>query len=229
MSRAGDDTAACDRFEREGLLGLEQGLPLDMHFDTCADCRAARQEHERLRAGLAGMGRTHAGRGDWQARVWAGLERRQARRRRRWLWLAAPAALAAAAAVLLLAGRPGPRGPALAYAIHRPHQGAAPLRGDHAQPGDTLAIRAVTGGAHAELRLYRDDRALVLRCSDEAPCTRRGDLLLASVPVDERGRYQIVFLHADRPLPAPTGTLDRDIADARAAGATVELRELDVL
>ena len=234
MSHAGTDdqaAAVCDRFEREGLLHLEQGLPLDTHFDTCADCRAARAEHERLRAGLAGMAHAHTGRADWQARVWAGLERRQARRRRRWAWLVAPAALAAAgaAAALLLIGRPGPEGPPLVFTIQRPHQGAAPLRSDHAQPGDTLAVRAVVGGAHGELRLYRDDRALVLRCSDEAPCTRDADLLLASVPLDERGRYQIVFLHADRPLPAPTGELDRDIADARAAGATVELRELDVL
>jgi hypothetical protein len=230
-SSDGKAAAVCDRFEREGLLRLEQGLPLAAHFDDCPECRAARQQHERLRAGIAGMESTHTGRADWQARVWAGLERRRARRGRRWLWLMAPAVVAAAA-VLLVIGRSGPDGPILSYTIQRPAQdaqGAGPLRSDHVQPGDTLVVRAVAGGARAELRLYRGDRELVLRCSEEPPCTRHGDMLLARVPMDERGRYQLVFLRAERSPPEPTGELDRDIAAARSAGVTVELRELDVL
>jgi hypothetical protein len=227
-SSDGKGAAVCDRFAREGLLCLERGLPLAAHFDDCPECRAAREQHERLRAGITGLSGTHTGRADWQARVWAGRDRRRARRARRWLWLMAPA-VAAAAAVLFFMGRSGPDGPILSYTIQRGDQGATSLRSDHVQPGDTLVVRAVAGDARAELRLYRADRALVLRCSEEPPCARRGDLLLASVPMDERGRYQIVFLRADRPPPEPTGELDRDIAAARRAGATVELRELDVL
>lgn len=36
------DTSTCQRFEQEGLLRVERGLPLDAHFDTCPACRAAR-------------------------------------------------------------------------------------------------------------------------------------------------------------------------------------------
>lgn len=221
--------APCDRFEREGLGLLEQGLPLDQHFDTCADCAAARAAHERLRAGITEIGRGHPGRADWQARVWAGVARRQARRRRRWPWLAAPAAVALAAALLLvLRPAPGPDRALLAYELHRP--GAEPLRGAHARPGDRLAVRARAGGAaHAEVRLYRDGRALVLRCGDQPPCQRRGPEILATVTLEERGRYQLVLLRAAQPLPAPAGDVDRDTAAARAAGAGVDIRDIDVL
>ena len=243
--------APCDRFEREGLLRLEQGLPLDPHFDTCERCVAALAEYEWLQGGIRDFdrmqtGRTRTGRTDWQARVWAGIARAEERRApwRRWRsWLlAAPLAAAAAAIlVLVLSGRevdpgsgPGPAGPLLAYAVRAPAQGAEPMRGGHARPGDVLDVQARTGGAaHAELRVYRDDggagQALLLRCTDQAPCSRRGDDIAASVRLEQRGHYRLVFLHGPQPLPAPGASLDDDLARARAAGATIEQRELDVL
>lgn len=220
--------APCRRFEEEGLLRLEQGLALDEHFDTCPACVAARARHEQLVQGLATLGQAYAGRADWQARVWAGVARRQARRPRRLWWFALPLA-AAAIALLVLRPWSGPAGPTLAYAIVPGGSGAA-MRGDHAKPGDTLEVRIHTGGAaHAELRVYRDDRALLVRCTDQPPCSRRGDELTASVVLEERGRYQIALVHGAQPIPAPAPALDEDLAQARAAGATVELRSLDVL
>ena len=43
----------CDRFEREALLLLERGEPLlDDHYDQCSECRASREEYERLKVEL---------------------------------------------------------------------------------------------------------------------------------------------------------------------------------
>lgn len=234
MSRSADTAATCDRFEREGLLRLEQDLSLDPHFDTCADCLATRAEYEQLQASIRDLDRAHTGRADWQARVWAGVARTAQRRSRRrwWLWIAAPLA-AAAAALLALSLRgsghgPGD-GPALAFAVRRPGQAEA-MRSEHARPGDVLDVNIRTGGAaHVELRIYREDQALIVRCTDRPPCARDGDEVTATIPLDERGRYQIVFLYGEQPLPAPGARFDEDLARARAAGATVELRELDVL
>jgi hypothetical protein len=231
MSRPAEEQGTpCRRFEEEGLLRLEQGLPLDEHFDTCPACVAARARHAQLFEGLSTLGQAYTGRGDWQARVWAGVARRQQSRRslRAW-WLALPAAAAALALFLVL--RPGaqPAGPALAYAII-PGGASAPMRGDHAKPGDALEVRIQTGGAaHAELRVYRDDDTLIVRCSDAPPCSLRDGALTARVVLEERGRYQIAFVHGAQPIPAPAPQLDQDLAQARAAGATVDLRSLDVL
>lgn len=236
-------TATCNRFEEEDLLLQEQGLPLDEHFATCASCSATQAEYAWLRAGLSALDRESTGRSDWQARIWAGVTRRQSRRRWQKLWWAA-APLAVAAAALLVVGHlgvassdaPAPRGaggdvlPSLAYTIHPTSQNTGPMRGDHAKPGDTLAIEIDTGSAaYAELRVYRDDSDLIVRCDDEPPCNRRGRVITASVVLDARGHYQIAFLHGERPLPAPAPALDRDLAEARAGGATVDLREIDVL
>jgi hypothetical protein len=112
------------------------------------------------------------------------------------------------------------------------------MRGGHARPGDVLEVQARTGGAaHAEVRVYldggRDDggagEALLLRCTDQAPCSRRGDDIAASLRLDQRGHYRLVFLHGPQPLPAPGASLDDDLARARAAGAAIEQHELDVL
>lgn len=236
MSPSADTGAtSCGRFEREGLLLLEQGRPLDPHFDTCADCRAVRAEYEALQAGIGDLGRAYTGRTDWQARVWAGVARMGERRASPWrrlLWLAVPAGLTAAVLLVLLRPGPGPQqsGPALALAFHRPGDGVEAMRGEHARPGDVLDVTIRTGGAaHVELRIYRDDQALLVRCTDQPPCVRRDDGLTATISLEARGRYQIAFLYGPQPLPAPGASLDDDLARARAAGATVELRELDVL
>src|SRR5450432_4180090 len=43
----------CDRFEREALLLLEEGKPLDdAHFQTCSDCQRARALYDKIRAEL---------------------------------------------------------------------------------------------------------------------------------------------------------------------------------
>lgn len=227
------DTSTCQRFEQEGLLRVERGLPLDAHFDTCPACRAARASCELLFDRLGGLGHAHAGRSDWRARVWSGVPNAPTRRPARppW-WIALPLAAAAVGVLLLPRAVPAPAGmdgPALALALHQPGQNGTSMRGRHAQPGDTLEIRVLTGGAaQAELRVYRDDHQLIVRCADEPPCTRHGDAITANLVLSERGKYQIAFLHGEQPLPAPTHGLDHDLALAQAMGAAVDLRDLHV-
>ncbi len=220
----------CDRFEHEGLLRLEQGLPLDSHFDSCQACREARAASERLTGEIAAAGAEQEPPPQWQARVWAGIERRRAarRRRRRWLrWWLAPVG-AAAALLLIVTLRPNLVAPDGVFRVSvEPGPGAR--RGAEAQPGDRLILQAATGGTpHAELRVYRDDIELVLRCSTAAPCTRQGDNLRATLVLPAVGSYQPLLLLSDQPLPAPTGSgLDADSAaalDAAHVDLGVEIR-----
>jgi hypothetical protein len=97
-------------------------------------------------------------------------------------------------------------------------------RGNEAHPGDTLVVNASTGGApFAELRVYLNDRELVLQCSTEPPCTRLQNLLEARLVLRSIGSYQSVLLTSREPIPSPSSGLDSDAAEALAAHAAVEL------
>lgn len=220
----------CDRFEREGLRRLEQGLPLDEHFDTCADCRRARAAYQRLAQELAAAGARYDPPAGWQARVRDAIERHRERSWRGWRpWVLAAAGTAAVALIVaLLVVEPGPP-PSLALQVEIAAGGAA-RRGADAHPGDRLLLRASLSGArHAELRVYRNDADLVLRCATEPPCIRTGDVLEAALALPSPGSYQPLLLASDRPLPAPSAGLDADAGAALEAGATVDLgREVQV-
>jgi hypothetical protein len=212
----------CRRFEEEGLLRVERGLPLDdEHFVTCPDCQEAAAAYDRLRAGIAALGADLAPPERWQARVWQEVETRRARRFR-WRPLVFAGGLAAAlVAVLLLRAPPPDAAIALRVEVQA---GATSRRGEEARPGDSLALRADIGGApHAELRVYRNDRELLLHCSDQPPCTRERGAIATALTLDSPGRYQPLLLVGEEPLPAPAGELDADAAAAAAAGATVKL------
>jgi len=101
---------------------------------------------------------------------------------------------------------------------------ASVRRGVEAHPGDLLRLAASTGGdRHAELRVYRNDSELVLRCSTEPPCSRSGGELRAAVVLDGVGRYQPLLVVSGKALPASASDLDADTRAALAAGADVEL------
>ncbi|HEX3129291.1 MAG TPA: hypothetical protein VH394_18295 [Thermoanaerobaculia bacterium] len=218
--------SACRRFEDEGLLRLEQGLPLDDHFSTCPDCLAERAAYERLRDAIATAGDGIEPPPGWQAGVWSAIEKRQAARRR-WhgWWLLVPAAAAVLLAILLL--RPPVRPVAqLALAVEI-EAGAGPVRrGGEAHPGDRLRLRATIGEvSNAELRVYRNDRALVLRCSTGPPCRTGDGTLEADFVLPAIGSYQSLLVTSDRPLPEAGAGLDADVAAALAAGARTTLGE----
>jgi hypothetical protein len=210
----------CPRFEDEALLLLEQGQPLDEHFSTCPDCLEARSAYDRLRRELSAVGREDEPRADWQARVWEEIDRRRERRRRWSPWWIAPVALAAMAALFLI-WIPGQKPAGLRIGIEA---GSTVRRGAEAHPGDLLKLTATTGGArHGELRVYRNDTELVLRCSTEPPCSLRRGELTASIVLDGVGRYQPLLLLSEDPLPDVGSDLDTDTDAALTAGADVEL------
>lgn len=216
----------CDRFETEGLLLLEQGLPLDEHFVTCPDCRAAQAAYEQLAAEIAALGAGDEPPVGWQARVWQGLDQRRERRRPRWTgwrgWIVpVGVGVAASLAVFFLLRPSGPQPVSLRAEVEA---GTTVRRGGEAQAGDLLRLTATAGGArHAELRVYRNDTELVLRCSTDRPCSRRGDEVRAAVLLDTVGRYQPLLLRGERPLPPPVSDLEKDTRAALAAGADVKL------
>lgn len=212
----------CDRFESEAVLLLERGEPLDEHFSNCPDCLSNRAVHDRLLERLAEVGVDDRPPVNWQAQVWERIEQRRGRRRWRPWWGLVPAALAASIAALLIVKTPAPGPPSLQVEVEA---GASVQRGLEAKPGDSLRVNASTGGArYAELRVYRNDAELVLRCSTKKPCSLKGTDLQATVALDGIGRYQPLLLFSEKPLPAASAEgLDADTGAALAAGAEIQM------
>ncbi len=93
----------CQRFEQEGLVRFVAGEPLDAHFDSCPDCQSARASYAALASALKDARDSYSPAGNWEAKVWARIQRGQdARRPRPWAAFAAFGASAAALAVFFL-------------------------------------------------------------------------------------------------------------------------------
>ncbi len=207
--------SGCDRFEREGLALLERDLPLDEHFENCPDCLAARETYARLRGMLDDSAPLETPREGWEARVRSTIAQPEPGGRKRIRWLAAAAAIIAAAFLLppgfRMLFQPTAEDPQLTFKIER---GDRPSRrGEVPHPGDRLILQADTGAAsHAELRVYRDDTELILRCSDSPPCVLRGTQLSATLALEQLGSFQPLLITSEQPIPPPAGTLDEDAA-----------------
>lgn len=209
----------CERFQDEGLLQLERGEPLDEHFETCPDCLEARAGYERLSKEIALVGWDDEPAPDWQARVWDRIEAR--RRKPLWGWLLAPLGAAALAAALFFAI---PRTPAAPSLVQEIVPGDRVYRAASAAPGDRLVLRAEAAGSpHAELRVYRNGRDLVLHCPGGGACRQQGSELRADFTLPSAGTYQAVLVLDDQPLPPPREDLDSDAGAAFAQDAQVLL------
>jgi hypothetical protein len=237
--------SACRRFDEEAVPRLESGQALDdPHFADCPECRAARENHERLLGALRFPNRL-APRADWRQRVFAEIDRQAAERTseargrtvrvsRGRLWGAVAGLLAAglAAVFLLPPNRLAP--PEFPAGLRQEVvAGATTSRGggEVARPGDRLLLHGETGGAiHAELRLYWNRDRLVVRCAgDNPPCRREGQRLSADLVLDTRGSYLPLLILAPEPIPAPGSGFDADLAALVAAGGRVEVgREISV-
>src|SRR5262249_31966497 len=134
----------CHRFEEEGLAQLERGMPVEEHFTTCADCRAARATYERLGRALRSVGADVGPPAGWQERVGAAAaadDRSRSGGRRLW-WV--PVGMAAAAAAVAVALWSPPRvsaPPGLQVTVG---SGGISRRGLDAQPGDRVTLHAST-------------------------------------------------------------------------------------
>jgi hypothetical protein len=213
-------SAPCDRFEREALLELERGHALDPHFASCPDCLAAAGRHRALAEGLRTLAEGEEPPEGWRERVWEQAAARRTVGPRWWKSALVPAALAAAAALVLLLPRPAARPVSLDVDVLSGT--GAPRRAASAAAGDRLSLHIPVGGrSHAELRLYRNDTDLVLRCSDQPPCRRDRSSLSAEVRLETMGRYQAVVVVSTHPAPPAGNGLDRDSAAALESGAAV--------
>ncbi|MEM9293812.1 MAG: hypothetical protein AAGD01_19195 [Acidobacteriota bacterium] len=106
-----------------------------------------------------------------------------------------------------------------------------------AQSGDRLHLEATPGAGttetgvpdtsgaapRLELRVYRNERELVLACGGPPQCRLEEGRLRGTVELLLPGRYQALVLASPYPLPAAGAGLDQDTATAISQGAEVEL------
>ena len=166
----------------------------------------------------------------WEQAVFAKIAAREtsgARRSRWWLSLSAAGIAVLFVVVLSLRSSPPEGDPRPILAV-RFQAGADRLRTE-GQPtvGSSLLIEvAAIREPNAELRVYRDDVGLVLRCSTASPCRRRGDKLEARWTIPAIGRYRVMVAAGAAALPQPSGSYDQDAAALTAAGGHWKLEEL---
>jgi hypothetical protein len=221
---ASDLHPTCDHYELRGVVLAELG-EIDPHLDGCAACRGLRSRHRALIGALAQIGADHQPPSNWQAQVWARIDREESRdRQRRSYALTAVAALVAVAAAVVLWFR-AERVPQVATSIEIV-AGETAMRATMARVGDAVRVRVSRGSA---VWLYREDRTLVDRCdtTTQSPrCVASAAGLALESRLQAPGRYQIVVVPFD--APAPTGDLDRDVAAVAGDGKVFQLTEIDV-
>ena len=225
----------CERFEREGLLRIEQGLPLDPHFDSCPDCLEARRAYTRLTHEIAELDATVEPLAGWQERVWTRIrrDRQESRSESRGAWRLArwliPVGAVAAVALFTFwpSALPAPAPPSIQAEIL---SGQATVRGLDAHPGDQLRVRAtMSGHERAELRIYFNGLDVIATCSAIAgvrtvtgPCLLDGDALVMTTTLKSLGTYQPVLIVSAQAVPGSAGNMNQDIGAAIQAGAQVK-------
>ena len=221
----------CDRYDAEGLLLVQQGRTLPPHFAHCPECRTAAAAYRQIVSALSSLHEDAHPRTGWQSRVLGQVSSRPSPRRR-WSTVAVPVA----AAALLTFGvyitwnlapstsptSSGVQAPGLSTALV---PGDLPTtRGVDARPGDRLQLRGERGEfRHAEIRVYLNDRAVVLRCGDSTPCRAGDSTLEAELVMDVAGTYQPVLLLSWETIPPPGDSLDEDTARLQQDGGRVIL------
>jgi hypothetical protein len=137
-------------------------------------------------------------------------------------------ALAAAAVIPLWLAHRDDSGFKLSLGIDRSR---VTKRGIAAHVGDVLRP-TVHGERRQAVWVYvddRDDRELVIACpSDHASCREAGGELTVELRLNARGRYAILALGSDGPIPAPGKTFDQALAAARSGGITTRFEFIDV-
>ncbi len=232
----------CDRIESEGWRVADPGErssrdeEIAAHSSRCADCREGWAKYQRIARALGDLGAELEPRADSEARLWAAIARDNGRQRRWIVWLGLPAALAAAAALFLflLSSDSGPDSlskRALAVAVLPPDGSASadPIRSGDPAIGNRLQATVGIGEfAHGSLRIYRNDRELLVACPGAPECVIDADVVGATVTIDAIGVYQVVWLTSQNPIPPPSSSLGNDLENAMSQGADYQLRELEV-
>jgi len=174
----------------------------------------------RIEAALTGLGAEHEPPVGWQSRVLAAATTRKSPK---WWWFAAPA-VAAVVVVVVILQQPDEPGLELALTFD---QGNVVVRGDTSlHAGDVMHAAATRGGPYYAVWIYRND-LLVMACPGAIQCRVTNQAITADATL-ALGRYSIVALSSDSPLPPPKGRFDGDLARAMEAGAAVRSKNLTV-
>jgi hypothetical protein len=175
----------------------------------------------RIEAALARLGAEHKPPVGWEARVLAAATKPKPRP---WWWFAFPVVALAVTAIVVCFPRSSTAPLQLALNIEK---GGVVVRGSSAHVGDIVHATATGGGDHRAVWVYRDDH-LVVACPGAPQCRRDGEATIADVVLDTTGEYTIVALTSKSPVPAPTGTFDKDLGNAATAGARDVRKSLTV-
>ena len=205
---------SCHRFETEGLPRFVAGAPLDTHAQSCPDCQAALASYQKVADALHQAKEAFAPPGDWEAKVWSRIaNQRAARPPARWALLGLGAAFAALA-IFFVSSVGGPDALALTSQVER---------------STGPRVRGGARGKLGDLRVYRGTNELVFHCARSPACVRSKDGLEARVTLDRAGTYRTLLIAADGELPAPSGDLDADYAEAMRSGKATESLPVEVL
>jgi hypothetical protein len=113
--------------------------------------------------------------------------------------------------------------PGLSLAVQVEHDAREARRGGDARPGDRLTVSATLPPArYAHVRVYQNESRLLCETSVHSD-PRRPVVLRATCLLESAGRYQILALTSDQPLPATLDSPDHDAGAALAMGARVKL------
>jgi hypothetical protein len=160
----------------------------------------------------------------WEDRAVARWSRaRRKRRRSAGIALGATTAIALAAVLLL---QPCRASDAARLEVAVLTERGSTHRGD-AAVGNVLRARAHLDRPQVDLRIYLGTR-LIARCPGSAACSHEVSVLQLDWKLAEPGRYQVIVLSSASSIPAGDGTIDRDLLDARAAGASIDIRTIPV-
>jgi hypothetical protein len=221
------DEERCRFFDREGVLREEAADNIEEHLASCRLCQQDQRKVAAVREELRRVALPSAS-GHWEQAVFGKIAAREgAQRRRRRLLMVVPF-MTATVFALFLWRRPG-KGPddAAPLLAVRYEPGAVQMRaGDQPTKGATMIVSA-TGlrARYSELRIYRDGVGLALQCTDQAPCARQADGVLARWTIPAEGTYRLVLISSAAAVPPAAAGYERDLVAARAAGAAV-LEEL---
>lgn len=216
-------------FESEGgLARFVSGAAPSDHEKTCDICKAERARYAALGEAIARLPGDEPPPG-WQDRVLRAIDpkpheahtllRAPSTARRGWLVLAAAAAILVALFVVV----PTRRAPREELALRQEIIAASGARAEMATIGDSVRFAATSGAAPSvELRVYRDENELVLRCPGAHGCSVRDGLTIAELKLTTPGTYRAVAIVGQR-LPPVAGSIDEDVRAARAVDARVQI------
>jgi hypothetical protein len=227
----------CERYWREGVVLHERG-EIDPHLESCVDCQHAHAACAQMIEALPHVGDDVVGDPFWQAKVLERVDAREGRSWSRWTWwlTGAFAGACAIVCVWLVIGRdPGRRNvdkPGFEIAAGDVAERGALDRGttDRGELPRTARIHdklTIAVPQSQEIRVYRANRQIVLRCPTPNPHCRSDEHgNFAELPLDEAGDYQIIFI--TQPTAEPVGNLDGDLAAVVSAGGEYKLNDLSV-